>query len=222
MMRRHWIIPIAAALSVAVMHWLPARGEGEATTDVIVTNADATKQVTVVASTPLQTLLGPLAVRVAFNYGDAAKTLPLVAVPTELNTLLGQVAARIVHHYADASYTVPLSFPKVLVNDTVPPQAPGQVVGTPDNGQVVLVWTSAEFTKATVAYGTQPGNTPNSVSETDFTTQHRIVLPNVAPGTVLYIRITQTDLSGNTAAPSDYQVATTAPKKFIHLPLVRR
>jgi hypothetical protein len=219
MMKRHWLIPITAALLTGLAQGLPASGEGDAPADVIVTNADATKQVNVVASAPLQSLLGTLLVRVAFNYADANKTVTMANTPPALNALFAQISARIVHNYTDASYVLPLSFPRAVVNDTVPPQVPQQVSSGPVNGQIVLRWTSAEFTKATVAYGTQSGNYAFTVSENEFATQHSIVLTNIASGTPVFLKITQVDLSGNSGASGEYKLTS---NWFVHLPIVRR
>jgi hypothetical protein len=207
-----WFILTGLLLFVTASRMFPVRSD----VDIIVTGADATKKVDVIPSSTLNGLLIFFSARVAFNYNDAAQQIPLMALPDVVKTLLGQVSKRVAFEYADANAALSLSLPKALINDTTPPQ----ILIEPKMEGVVLNWTSNEFTKATVQFGTSPGNYTSTISETEFTKDHRITLLGVVAGTRYYIKITQVDLSDNSANNPE-SLVTITDKKFVFLPLIR-
>jgi hypothetical protein len=203
----------AVLLVISFQRLRPAQSQ----VDIVVTGADATKKVDVASSSTLNSLLAVFAARVGFDYSDSATEKVLVVMPEDARTLLGQVAKRVALDYADANLATNLAFPKPLINDTTPPTIPND----PQTSGAVISWTSTEFTKATVQYGSSSGSYTGSVSETEFTKNHQITIPGVQVGAQVFYKITQVDLSDNTSiSPErDFLVRT---RKYVYLPFVRK
>ena len=100
----------------------------------------------------------------------------------------------------------------------IPPQITN-ITTLIDGSGVRVRWTTNEFTRGTVAYGSQAGAYTANASETYYERQHELLLPPVAPGAQLHFQIVAVDLSGNQAATGDQMVAG---QSHVYLPLVRR
>lgn len=190
-------------------------------TSIIVTNADASFQPNLSSSSNLKVVLTSVTNRVASEFSDALRVHPLTHPESSFQTLLDQTLNRVNFDFAQANRLTTLQFPMELVNDKTPPQIQGEVSAQVSGGSATLHWTTAEFTIATLRYGTQPGNLPGSQSVTAFAKEHSVSLPDVTPGAVIYLQIALTDLSGNTFATPERSM-TISQNRAVYLPVVRR
>ena len=181
---------------------------------------------------PLQALLDGVAQRVSTQYANSVRHVSMAAMPDIFQTLLSTISARIGFQYANSNRQLSLSYPLALINDTVPPVI-GTITNNSSGANANIIWTTDEFTRYTLRYGTQPGNYTEPIEEPLYTKQHAITLSGLVSGGTYYLQITATDLSGNQSispersfvvapTPAPTPIPTPTRRDRIFLPLVGR
>ena len=216
-MKQKLLFGLLFTLLVAGYQTFTASGQ----TDISVSNADAILKPNLTSSTTLNSAISTVSNRVASEFSDALRVTTLSAPDSTLQTVLDQVAKRVSFDFAQASRVTTLQFPKTLVNDTTPPQVKGAISTQLGSNSATLLVSTSEFTIATVDYGTQPGSYSKSQSTKTFARQHSLALSGVAANSVVFYKLTLTDLSGNLATTPEASFTATE-KRSVYLPLISR
>ena len=166
----------------------------------------------------MQSTLNRVLDRILLQYVNSKRGMSMAGPPVEMNAGLQNLIPRFVIQYANARRDIVMGYPRDLIGDTTAPQITN-ITTLIDGSGVRVRWTTNEFTRGTVAYGSQAGAYTANASETYYERQHELLLPPVAPGAQLHFQIVAVDLSGNQAATGDQMVAG---QSHVYLPLVRR
>jgi hypothetical protein len=183
--------------------------------------ADANRNETLVnAPTGLRSLLNGVPVRVYFGGANGSRTFNLTAMPATMGNVVAGVALRTVVNMANGVRSFTLAYPRTLLNDQTPPAITTPALERAPNGAVDLVWTSDEFTRVVVRYGTSSGAYTLEKSDTLFAKAHRLRFTDLQPGVTYYFRFVSTDLSDNSATSGEYMLryTNTVP---LYLPQIR-
>ena len=185
---------------------------------IIVNYADEVRETSVSLVQNLWTSLASIEPRIVVQYANTIRGEGLAAVPSTLQTLLGQVSDRIIFQYANTNRELQLVYPAALFNDTTPPQISDITASLTGSDSATITWTTDEFADSQVIYGTQPGLYPQTVINTLYTKQHRIIL-GLTSGATYYYKVRSTDRSGNTTWSSENSFSA---QLYVYLPLVMR
>jgi len=145
---------------------------------------------------PFQALLDGVAQRVSAQYANSIRHVNMVSLPEPFQAILSTAAARIGFQYANSNRHLTLVYPRALLNDTVPPVI-GPIAPSSNAGSATISWSTDEFTRYTLRYGTQSGNYTQAVEEPLFAKQHTVTLSDLVSGSTYYLQVTAFDLSGN-------------------------
>jgi hypothetical protein len=165
----------------------------------------------------LQMLLDQVSDRVIVQYANTIREDDLGALPSMLQTLLGQAADRIILQYANANRELPLVYPAALINDRAPPQISDIAASMTGSDSAAISWTTDEFATSTVLYGTLPGVYAQTVSNSLYTRQHRVILTGLTSVSTYYYEVRSADRSGNKTTSSEHSFST---QRCVYLPLV--
>jgi hypothetical protein len=203
-------------LAVLILVVLPAHGQTEV---IAVNGADATSNLSLAASSSLNTLIDTVEPRFVMQYANANRYYTLVPIPYILQTLLGQVGDRFIIQYANSNRLYTLTYPTNLIGDTTPPQMSGLAVNSMGGGIVTISWVTDEPATAALRYGTQSGTYTQMFNDDLYYKLHGFTLSGLTAGTSYYYRIGNTDRSGNSTESQELSFKVSG---FIYLPLIRR
>lgn len=118
-----------------------------------------------------------------------------------LNSELAQILPRIIVAFSDALRTEELSYPLGMLGDTTPPVV-ANLQATVNKHTATITWTTNEFAKSVLRYGTQSGLYANSVSKPLYEKSHSVVIDTLTVG-VYYFVIESTDRDNNSGTTSE-------------------
>src|SRR3954453_13878016 len=107
-MRARIVIALLAVILVLIALVLPVRSQ---TNQIVVTDADAVKERSVLSSSDLNTQTANLAPRFTVQYANALRYYSVIPIPAELQTLIEGVDNRIILQSANASHSIRLGYP---------------------------------------------------------------------------------------------------------------
>ncbi len=148
----------------------------------------------------------PVALSRIFSWNEASKNAwPLEpgSIPTK-KELLRKIF--VVHEFT--GYQKDLAYPKVLLNDTIPPVITGAAVDSIKSSEAKIYWTTDESATSLVKYMSDPDGIETDKRDALFTTNHSISLDGLMPGTMYYFAVNSTDRSGNSAESDAYDFET--------------
>lgn len=185
--------------------------------------SDANTQLPITAiPAEAQNLLLAMPGMAVFAYGDGGTYYRIPAFPAELQNLLNTLPGIVAVSYSDASSYRPLAYPADFVDDVTAPLITAQPVLQSEGVSTgLLQWSTNEFARATIEYGTTSGNYPNVVQDPMYETTHQTLLTGLTPQTMYYFRLTNIDLDGNSTTSSEYALYFAGEQK-VYLPLIRR
>ena len=201
MMKALQIIPLIVLTVLMAVLALPAHGQ----TGIIINNADTVRQEGVSLDSGLSSTTGSVSARIVLQYANTKREERIAAPPADLEALFAQVSARIVLQYANTSRQVVLAYPVALIGDTVPPQI-SNVQAQNVAGGVKVTWTTDEFARSEVRFGTAPGAYTQTVADPLFEKTHALTLTGLTVGRTYYFLVRGADRSGNQAQSGEYQV----------------
>jgi hypothetical protein len=215
-------IHLAISLLLAGLVWLLSLVTVSAQTGLVVSNADARFDRKWTMPTELSRVLDGVTARVITEYGDAMQRHGLQTPTDPLRSYLAAVARHLSFTYGDAGRTGTLAYPKGLLHDSIPPTVDviNKTVGNAGSS-ATLTWSTNEFAKSVVAYGTQAGVHEQSIAASDYARDHKMVLDGLMPATTYFFTITSVDRDDNSSTSSEATFATITEEK-IYLPLVSR
>ncbi len=249
-MNKAILAPLAAAATFVVGLVAAPLVSGQSS-DIVINNADATNTLTMAPSAPLNTLVNDIAPRFVVEYANTLKVYSIAPPSEALLTLLGQTADRMVLQYANANRFYALGYPKALFNDQTPPQISDlktTVTKTISSTNLVTVtWLANEVVTTTFEYGFASGAYTGLITDALLFRLHEIGILDVPSGATIYYRIHHVDRSGNVLRSEEYSYTVPQPtvtptltptvtptrtstptatpippKRYVHLPLVRR
>lgn len=183
---------------------------------------------------PLQGLLSGVAQRLSVQYANSIQSISLVVIPNTLQGLLSTVQSRISFQYANSNRPFPLIYPP-FIPDAVPPVI-SSIMHTGSSDNATIRWSTDEFSRYTLRYGTQSGSYTETMEEPLYARQHTATLTGLINGSAYYLQVTMIDRKGNQSVSSEYvftagppptptvtPVPPATPKPpSVFLPLVRR
>ena len=179
-------------------------------TQLTINGADAALTKSNSASPNLNTILQNAQPRIVVEYSNAMNIHKLNAVPSALQTVLNVVPKKITLQYANSNRHLTLVYPRALLNDTVPPVI-GPIAPSSNAGSATISWSTDEFTRYTLRYGTQSGNYTQAVEEPLFAKQHTVTLSDLVSGSTYYLQVTAFDLSGNQTVSPEFIIDLIQP-----------
>lgn len=234
-----------ALLGLLLFTHLRTNAQGE--TGIIVNNADDVLTIT----TTLNKTSPTIDLRILLEVADKMRWHPLVTPPVALGNnlatmetrilleavdrvrhtrltipseaIMGALAvseARILIETADKNRLRTLVYPRELINDTTAPIVSGAVLEVV-NGQTNLKWSTNEFTRCLLKYGSSPATYTATIDVPEYRGSFQTQVNDLQEGVVYYYQLTCTDLSGNVTTTPEQTFQLTV-KKLIYLPLVRR
>jgi hypothetical protein len=155
---------------------------------------------------------------VAYGPTDAYEdgTVASPAADSAHSVVLANLVGGLEYHYqitaTDAvggtTTTADATFIAALPDNDPPVISDVQV--TPGDTSAVVTWTTDEPATSFAEYGLT-GSFGDSVSSAALTTNHQLMIPNLAPETTYVFAVASTDAAGNTATAPGGTFATTAP-----------
>jgi len=173
---------------------------------IIVNNADTIR--TINPSVP--SINQSIQARVAVQYSNSIRHVNLSTLPNPFQTLLSTISSRIGFQYANSNRHLTLVYPRALINDTVPPVI-GPIAPSSNASSATISWSTDEFTRYTLRYGTQSGNYTQAVEEPLFAKQHTVTLSDLVSGSTYYLQVTAFDLSGNPTVSPEFIIDLIQP-----------
>ena len=159
---------------------------------------------------PLQALIGGVAQRASVQYANNIRHISMAAMPSNFQALVSNISARISFQYANSNRHLTLVYPRALINDTVPPVI-GPIAPSSNASSATISWSTDEFTRYTLRYGTQSGNYTQAVEEPLFAKQHTVTLSDLVSGSTYYLQVTAFDLSGNPTVSPEFIIDLIQP-----------
>lgn len=239
---------IPAALLVGIITVFAVLRPVQGQSDFVLERADGRRDIGMSMSSTLTGNLASVAERIVLVYTNGRRDIAMLPLPAAMRSVVNQVAERIVLVYAngrrDIAMTPPpetftnylkrllprfviqyangrrdlvMTYPRELLNDTTRPQVLDIEVLT--DGGLRVRWTTNEFTRGKLQYGTTSGSYTGTIEEQYYEKQHELVLPSVSPGAVLYFRLIVTDQSGNETVTPEQVVQGLS---YLYLPTVRK
>lgn len=86
------------------------------------------------------------------------------------------------------------------------------VLSTATTTSSTVSWTTNENSNATFSYGTNSSNLNNSILNSSYSTNHSVLLSDLASSTVYYYNITSCDPAGNCIIDGSYSFTTATPE----------
>lgn len=242
-MKARSVFLIAVSTLTVLALALPSQSQ---TTQIIVERADATRNISVLDSADLNTLVSHVVPRFVVQYANAMRSYAMPPIPAafpvqindrfiihyananqeiRLTAYTGpvEVTDRMIVQYANANRQLPMSYPGALIGDTTVPQL-GPVMATPTLSGITIVWTTDEFATSAVLYGVQSGVYSPTVNDPLYVKRHEMTLTGLPSGTTYFYKVRSTDRSGNTSTSSEYQFTDQGEvvRSPIFLPLIQR
>lgn len=194
--RRTISVTLIAALLVGFLWSSHARGM---VASFLIEGADQTRYESLTPSVTLNGLLDSLGFHFVVDMADSLRHAPLI-YPAGLSVYLDTLPAHFVIDMADANRFHGLAYPHTLIGDTTPPQEEGTPEIVPTGpGSVKIRWRTDEFSRGTIAYGSQPGQYVHSTTEPLYAKDHELTLTGLPAEGRVYYRITNIDPAGNQA-----------------------
>lgn len=182
----------------------------------------------------LQALLSSVAQRASVQYANSIRSISTIVIPNTLQGLLSTVQSRISFQYANSNRPFPLIYPP-FIPDAVPPVI-SSITHTGSSDNATIRWSTDEFSRYILRYGTQSGSYTETIEEQLYAKQHTATLIGLINGNTYYLQVTTIDRKGNQSVSSEYvftagppptpmvtPVPPATPKPpSVFLPLVRR
>jgi len=165
----------------------------------------------------LQTLVAQVGDRFIILWANTKHDFTLQAIPDALGMLLTGVQDRPIILWANTNRAITPTYPTELISDTEPPAITGISATETTTGTTNIDWFTDEFADSVVEYGTQPGYYTETVHDSLYTKEHRVLLSELVESTVYYFIVHSTDRSGNAAESAEYRFTTTIPT---YLPVI--
>ena len=220
-MKNRLTMSVLLACLVWLLHLLVASAQ----TGITISNADAQWKSGLTTSSELAGVLTNVTARVATQYGDAMQRYALSQPDDTLHSQLTQAIARIIFTYSDAGRVTTLRYPQGLLNDVTPPKVANPQSAFNQSEKIATIrWTTDEFAKSILQYGTQSGVYLQQVADPLYVKEHSLTLNGLTVATTYYYVITSTDRDGNSATAAEASfVSQVIPVSYpLYLPLVRR
>lgn len=190
-----------------------------APTAIVVTGADATRDVAPAQNGTLNTHLSAVGARPQVQFGEGLRYTALPAsLPSALQTLASGVSARVQMQFTESNRALTLGYPSAIITDTAPPQIT-QVGVVPAGANAVVQWTTNEFANSTVYLGASSGNYTLTVNDPLFAKTHALAVSGLTPGNTYFYKVRSVDRNGNLAESGEASFVAT---RSLYLPLVLR
>lgn len=189
------LLSIFILVGLAIVH--PVSGQSGS---IVLNGADESNTYSMTSSQSLSTLISNIGARFVIEFADGKHEFPLISPPPRLFTLINQVENRFVLQYANDTNMIHVSFPKLIINDNIPPQ----ISAVSAKGMGVITWTTDEYATSTIIYEPVIVADDIEISNPLFTKQHQIMLTGLTPGQKYTYRVSSTDRSGNTSTSSEF------------------
>ena len=177
--------------------------------DPIVENADTVWSCDLNTASPnLTNVTEETLPRPLVEYSDTASNFELVECPEDLVKKSEETLPRPLVEYSDTAITEFLSFPKELMNDTIPPKIANVKIDNITQNSVAISWETDELASSILKYGKISRNYTKTKNITLFYKEHALTLYGLSPLTTYYFIIICTDQSGNLAESKEYSFTT--------------
>jgi len=219
MKRLKAIVLTTLSLLVALVLFLTlSRAVANSTQDKItVLDADAVITNTTMLEQDLQNVTTGVEPRFFLQYVEQISAMELNLLPESIYPLLTQTSDRIFLQYAEQSHKAPLSYPVILINDSIPPQTSRIMARMVTTDTAVISWSTDEFANSAVMYGRQSGLYELGVSQSLYVKEHQVTLADLVPEARYFYKVRSADQSGNAYSSSEH---TFVARIEIYLPLI--
>lgn len=215
--RRITIAIFSTAFLIGLLWGNEARG---LITSFLIEGADQTRYESLTPSVTLNGLLDTLSPHFVVDMADSLRHAPLI-YPAGLSVYLDTLPTHFVIDMADANRFHALSYPHTLIGDTTPPQEEGTPEIVPaGSGSVKVRWRTDEFSRGTIAYGSQPGQYVHSTTEPLYAKDHELTLTGLPAEGQVYYRNSHTDPAGNTSLGPERTFSLGEEDKVVFLPMI--
>lgn len=209
---------ILATLTLTLALILPTQSYGKSNGFIII-GADDSSDYSMTSSPTLIGLVTTVASHFVMGFADTNHEYSLESVPVELHNLLNLVTNHISLIAADKNHLYYFQYATELIGDTAPPTISAFQANSSGESSVTITWSTNEYTTSVVEYGTESGNYLTTINIDLYYKSHTVVLTDLVQGQTYFLRLTDTDRSGNSTQSVEYSFAAT---NSLYLPIVIR
>ena len=128
-------------------------------------------------------------------------------LPTSVPTKSRPLERIFILHEGAKAYA-PLTYPREMINDTIPPMIFNVTTAKVTNSSATINWDTDEFADSLIKYGIAPGAYTEQRFGELLAENHTVSLYGLAPGTGYYFIVKSTDRSGNAGEGAEFSFAT--------------
>lgn len=190
---------------------------------VVVEYANNIRDISMVpVPTALNSIVSGIAPHIIIEYANNTRFINMVSTPSTLSTILSQTLPHIGIEYANANRVISLAYPIAIIGDTTSPTIIGSpAASTFSSNTVGINWTTSEYTRTILHYGTSPGVYGSQITDNLYSMDHQLLLSALNKGETYYYQITSIDRSGNQSESNEYSFVVSETQK-VFIPIVRR